>query len=161
MRSVIRVLTVGLFVTVTASLLLAQSPQALERYAGTWKQNIAKSKFDPGPALKSQTVVIRMSGGGLLATADNVNSQGQPGHIEISLKFDGKDYSVKGATQPTTQAFKWIDDYTMEWVNTVNGKQTTTTHISLSRDGKTQTLTTTGTNAQGQKINNVGVFEKQ
>jgi hypothetical protein len=47
------------------------------------------------------------------------------------------------------------------WVTKVNGKETTTTRASLSRNGKTQTLTTTGTNAQGQKVNNVGVFEKQ
>jgi hypothetical protein len=31
----------------------------------------------------------------------------------------------------------------------------------VAADGKTRTVTTTGTDAQGQKVNNVGVFEKQ
>jgi uncharacterized repeat protein (TIGR01451 family) len=31
----------------------------------------------------------------------------------------------------------------------------------MSKDGKTMTYTTTGTNAQGQPVNNVLVFEKQ
>jgi hypothetical protein len=31
----------------------------------------------------------------------------------------------------------------------------------VAADGKTRTVTTTGTDAQGQKVNNVSVFEKQ
>jgi len=31
----------------------------------------------------------------------------------------------------------------------------------VSQDGKTMTINTTGTNAKGQKINNVAVFEKK
>src|SRR6476661_3543596 len=88
-------------VAIGASVVVAvQSPQALERFAGTWKQNIAKSKYDPGPGLKSQTAVIKVSEGGLLLTADTVNPQDQKNHVEIPEKFDGKDYPLKGAAQP-------------------------------------------------------------
>ena len=31
----------------------------------------------------------------------------------------------------------------------------------VSQDGKTMTITSKGTNAQGQTVNNVNVFEKQ
>jgi len=31
----------------------------------------------------------------------------------------------------------------------------------ISSDGKTRIITTKGTNAQGQTVNNVGVYEKQ
>jgi hypothetical protein len=31
----------------------------------------------------------------------------------------------------------------------------------VSKDGKTMTVTTKGTNAQGQAVNNVAMFEKQ
>jgi len=154
-------LLVGATLIAGFGVLNAQSAQAVERFTGTWKQNIAKSKYSPGPVPKSQTVVIKVADGGLLATADTVNAQGQQNHVEIPEKFDGKDYPVKGTAQPQTRSFKWIDDSTYEWVTKVNGKQTTTTRASLSQDGKTQTVTTTGTNAQGQKVNNVGVFEKQ
>jgi len=38
----------------------------------------------------------------------------------------------------------------------------TTTNISVvSSDGKTRTVTTTGTNARGQTVNNVTVYDRQ
>ena len=41
------------------------------------------------------------------------------------------------------------------------GKVTITQRNALSADGKSRTVTTTGTDAQGQKVSNVAVFEKQ
>jgi hypothetical protein len=156
-------LLIGTTIISASVVLAAQSPQALERFTGTWKQNIAKSKYSPGPGPKSQSAVIKVSEGGLLVTLDFVNARGQQNHGEMPAKFDGKDYDYPevGPAQTTTAAYKWIDDSTFEWITKVNGKPTTTTHVLLSRDGKTLTLTTTGTNAQGQKVNNVAVFEKQ
>ena len=43
----------------------------------------------------------------------------------------------------------------------MNGKVTTTTRVFHASDGKTRTITTTGTNEQGQKVNNVVVWEKR
>jgi hypothetical protein len=46
-------------------------------------------------------------------------------------------------------------------VNKKGGKVTTTQRNVVSADGKTRTVTTTGMDGQGQKVNNVAVFEKQ
>jgi hypothetical protein len=43
----------------------------------------------------------------------------------------------------------------------VDGKVTTTSRVVTSPEGKTQTGTATGTNPQGQAVNNVIVTEKQ
>ena len=57
-------------------------------------------------------------------------------------------------------AAKRIDANTLELVNKKGGKVTTSQRMVVSADGKTRTVTTTGTDGQGQKVNNVVVFEK-
>jgi hypothetical protein len=54
-----------------------------------------------------------------------------------------------------------LDGHSFEVVSHVAGKVTTTTHVVISADGKTMTQTQTGTNAQGQKVDSVQVYEKQ
>lgn len=56
---------------------------------------------------------------------------------------------------------KRIDANTLEIVNKKDGKVMTTQRNVVAADGKTRTVTTTGTDAQGQKVNNITVFEKQ
>ena len=41
------------------------------------------------------------------------------------------------------------------------GKVTITQRNVVAADGKSRTVTTTGTDPKGQKVNNVAVFEKQ
>jgi hypothetical protein len=59
------------------------------------------------------------------------------------------------------QPSKKIDDYTYEATTKLKGKTLTVARHVISKDGKTRTVTTTGSNAQGQKVNDVTVFEKQ
>jgi hypothetical protein len=138
--------------------------QAANAWDGTWKLNLAKSKFDP-PALapKSQTVKREtMAGGAMRGTADTVDSKGKALHTVAIWKFDGKPSIVTGAADAnTTRVYKRIDSRSYEYVSSVKGKVTTTTRVVISADGKTATATTTGVNAQGQKVHNVAVSDKQ
>ena len=135
---------------------------AADVFSGNWKLNLAKSKYDPGPPPKGPNFVkIEAMAGGLKLTIDGVNSAGKPTHSEWSGMFDGKDNPVKGEASRDTAALKKIDDYTLEVVNKKDGKVTTTNRQVYSRDGKTRTVTTTGTNVKGIKVNNVAVWEKQ
>ena len=128
--------------------------------SGTWKLNVAKSKYDPGPPPKESATKIEAVPGGLKFTVDGVNAEGKPTHFEWTAKFDGKDVPVKGDPNRDTAALKKVDDHTFEIVNKKDGKVTTTNRIVVSRDGKTRTVTATGTNAKGQKVNNTAVYEK-
>src|SRR5262249_14598740 len=98
--------------------------------------------------------------GGIRFTNDGVNAEGKPTHSEWSGKFDGKDNPVKGDSNRDTAALTKIDDYTIEIVNKKDGKVTTTIRSVFSRDGKTRTQTSQGTNAQGMKVNNRVVYDK-
>ena len=133
---------------------------AADMFSATWKLNLAKSKYDPGPPPKQSATKIEAVPGGLKFTVDGVNAEGKPTHFEWSAKFDGKDNPVKGDPNRDTVALKKIDDYSFEVVNKKGDKVTTTARSVVSRDGKTRTVTTTGTNAKGEKVNNIAVFEK-
>ena len=128
---------------------------------GTWKLNLAKSKYSPGPAPKSQTIKYEAQGDGLKIAADNVNADGSTQHIQQTVKPDGKEYPVSGDPDRDSATLKRIDAYTTEAMGKKAGKPTTTIRRVVSKDGKTLTLTSTGTNAKGQKVNNVAVYDKQ
>ena len=134
---------------------------AADVFSGNWKVNLAKSKYDPGPAPKGPNFSkIEAIPGGLKFTNDGVNAEGKPTHNEWSGKFDGKDNPVKGDPNRDTAALKKINDHTIEIVNKKDGKVTTTNRTVFSKDGKTRTGTNTGTNAKGEKVNNITVYEK-
>jgi hypothetical protein len=135
--------------------------QSSDTWLGTWKLNVAKSKSSPGPPAKSNRITISAPQGGWAGVTDGIDAAGKPTHTEITAKFDGKDYPLKGVAPNTTRAFKRIDNHSFEFTTKVDGKVTTTTRVVVSPDGKTQTVTTTGKNAQGQAVNNLGIYEKQ
>src|SRR5687767_9628439 len=100
---------------------------------GTWKLNVEKSKYSPGPAPKSQTLKFEAWDGGLKLTADGVDSEGKPTHAEYAAKFDGKDYPFTGSPNADAIALKRIDDYTIEATWKKGGKVTITARTTISK----------------------------
>jgi hypothetical protein len=129
---------------------------------GAWKLNLAKSKYSPGPAPKSQTLKLEAAeGDGVKYTADGIGADGKPTHQDFTAKYDGKDYPFKGNPDADTISYKRIDANNVEAVTKKNGKTTITAKVAISKDGKTRTLTMTGKNAQGQAVKNTVVYDKQ
>jgi hypothetical protein len=137
--------------------------QTTEPWLGTWKINLATSTYSPGPKpTVGATVKVEPAQGGFKTTIDGVNANGQPIHTENVSQFDGKDTAVAGAPTPkTTAGYRRIDERTFESVAKVDGKVTVTTRVVVSADGKTETVTQTGKNPQGQTVNNILILEKQ
>ena len=138
-----------------------------DMFSGTWKMNVAKSKFTT-PAPKSGTSKIEAVDGGLKIVADGENAEGKKTHTEYTLKFDGKDYPDKvmldGKIDPNGADMisgKKIDDNTWETVTKLKGKVLVTARSVISKDGKTRTLTQTGKDGQGRTVNNTAIYEKQ
>ena len=126
---------------------------------GTWKLNEAKSKFE-GKA-RNHTVVYEAAGDQTKVTVEGVDENDSAVHNEWTGKFDGKDYPVTGDTNSDTRSYRVIDKNTLAMTNKKGGKATLTGRIVVSSDGKTRTVTTTATNAQGKKVTNVAVYDKQ
>lgn len=128
---------------------------------GSWKLNIAKSKFNSGPGIQAETNQVEAYGNGIKLTAQITTADGKQVTESYSGTFDGKEFSVGGDPNVDAASLRRIDSHTMERINKKAGKPTTTMKYVVSKDGKTKTVTITGTTAQGQPVNTVLVFEKQ
>ena len=131
---------------------------------GTWKLNPAQSKYNPGPPFKSQTVVYAAVPNGLKVTVTGVDGSGKNMSYGYTAYFDGKDYPEPGTGQPNgmdTISIKRIDANTSEYVGKKAGKVVQTTRRVVSKDGRTLTITATGTDDKGQKTTTVTVYDKQ
>ena len=127
---------------------------------GTWKLNEAKSKFGPG-ASKNNTVVIEAAGDLIKVTVDGTDGSGNPAHNEWTGKFDGKYYAVTGNPTSDTRSYRKINSRTWALAEKKGNKIVITGRITVSRDGKTRTVTTTGKNASGKIMHNTAVYDKQ
>jgi len=146
-------LTISL-VFVSVALGFQNNPQL-----GTWKLNEAKSKF-AGKA-RNQTVVVETAGDQIKVTVDGVDETGAAAHNEWTGKFDGKDYPITGDSTADARFYRMVDKNTWEIANKKGGKTILSGRIVISSDGKTRTVTTNGTDAQGNKVTNVAVYDKQ
>jgi hypothetical protein len=127
---------------------------------GAWKLNEAKSKIVPGTP-KNITVTYAAAGDSIKGTIDGVDGQGQPTHNEWTGKFDGKDYPVTGDPNSDTRAIKQIDDHNYDLTVKKGGKVTMTGKAVVSADGKTRTVTVSGKDAAGKKVESTAVYDKQ
>ena len=136
---------------------------AADGYTGTWKLNVAKSKFSPGPAPKAVTVVIAEKGADFSVTATGTNSADKPTSVKYTFPMKGGPlaYTENAPTNGATVVIKRANASTLEGTSTLNGKETGTTTTVLAADGKSFTRTVKATNAEGKPVNNTEVYEKQ
>jgi len=127
---------------------------------GTWKLNEAKSKFSPG-ATKNNTVVYEEAGDSVKVTVDVVDGAGSAIHSEWTGKFDGKFYPVTGDPTSDMRSYRKINTRTLALTGKKDGKVTVTGRIVVSANGKSRTVTTTGTDAKGKRFSNRAVYDKQ
>jgi hypothetical protein len=144
-----------------ANVLSSSVVLAAENWLGTWKTDLAKSKYSPGPAPKSFTLKFEATPRGIKYTGDGVGADGKATHAMFLSKFDGKDVPYEGNPDADTASPKKIDDNSYENTWKKGGKATITSKVVVSADGKTMTITHTGTNAKGEAVNNTIVYNKQ
>lgn len=128
---------------------------------GSWKLNLAKSKFSPGPPPKSQTLNFEGAGQDLKNTADTVDAQGQVIKVVFMHIYDGKPHPTTGNPLFDATTYTRLDDHHVKWVRSKADKPIQTGSNEISADGKTFTVSTEGMGANGQPISSVAVYEKQ
>ncbi|MGA7410456.1 MAG: hypothetical protein WBW33_08215 [Bryobacteraceae bacterium] len=141
--------TVALLVLCTLGLVAADNP-----FVGTWKLNVAKSTFNPGPAPQSETVVIRADNKVQVTGAD-ANGQAQKWSYTYTQGTAATITGVPDATVTETRK-----GHTTDQVWKI-GKGMQTGHGVISKDGKTMNYTITGTDADGKPASGTSVYEKQ
>jgi hypothetical protein len=119
------------------------------------------------------------AGGKVKITADGVSADGKRTHSEWTGKFDGREYSVTGDPNADMRSYTKVDDRTMNFTAKKGGKVTVTGRVVVAADGKSRTVTTTGTtgtaepagrawqrgdfaaDTKGKKFTSVAVYDKQ
>jgi hypothetical protein len=127
---------------------------------GTWKLNEAKSKIATGSP-KNSTVVYEAAGDSIKVTIDGNEPDGTATRSEWTGKFDGKDYPSTGNPNEDMRSVKQIDDHTLHVTSKKGGKVVLTAHVVVAADGKSRTVTTNGTDAQGKKYKSTALYDKQ
>jgi len=134
---------------------------AADNWLGTWKLDVAKSKYSPGPGPKSLTLKFVATAEGIKLTSDGVNSEGNATHGEYVSKFDGKDVPWEGNPDADTASAKKINDNSYENTWKKDGKTTISAKVVVSNKGKTLTVTQVGTDSKGRTVNNTAVYDRQ
>jgi hypothetical protein len=75
--------------------------------------------------------------------------------------YCGKDYPITGLPNYDAIALTRVDANTVKSTQKRAGKAVGTTTRTVSKDGKTMTLTSKGTSAKGTPYDDVLVFDKQ
>jgi hypothetical protein len=130
---------------------------------GTWKLNVANSKYTPAPMpVKSLTVTREASDGGVKQTITGERADGTMANASYTAKYDGKEVKVTGNSPFDTIAIKQVNANTLtdERKNT-GGSYKATSRTVVSNGGKTMTTTAKGTNADGKAFTQSFVFDKQ
>jgi hypothetical protein len=146
---------------VAVALAVVLGGTALAQSVGTWKLNLAKSKYQQGQAPKSTTLVYEAAGAGIKVTVDQVPADGSAIHYAYTANYDGKDVPVVGNPNGDMSARTRVNATTTKLVNKKGGNILSTATLVVSADGKTLTITTTGKDAKGQNIDSVAVYDKQ
>jgi hypothetical protein len=131
---------------------------------GSWKLNVAKSKFSPGPPITSDTRSYEFQSGWLIVTTETIDAAGKRTGVRFAGKFDGKAYPQIGRFAPTIAliTYKPVDKSTLKYtVRSTEGKLNSTNTRVVSADGKTMTIEQKTTTADGKPVDNVEVFERQ
>jgi hypothetical protein len=169
--------TTGL--TLAFCFLAAAACFAADAQMGTWRLNEAKSKFAPGRPKNTMVVYKNATGGKVKITADGIDTKGKATHSEWTGKFDGREYPVTGDPNADTRSYIKVDDRTTNFTAKKGGKVTVTGRVVVAADGKSRTVTTTGTTGTAEpagrawqrgdfaseqkstKFKNVAVYDRQ
>jgi hypothetical protein len=143
-----------------ATFMVAGMAVAGENWVGTWKLNPEKSKLG-SVAVRAQTLKFEAAPAGIKLTSDGTDAQGKPMHGGYTAKFDGTDVPWAGNPMADTACPKRVDDNTYENAWKKGGKVTVTATVSVSKDGKTLTVTQNGKDPSGAAVSSVAVYDRQ
>jgi len=140
---------------------VASSIWAADASVGTWKLNVAKSTFRPGPPPVSETRVYKAEANGVKTTVKTMWADRTSTAVEYPANYDGKDYPVSGSRDVDAVVLTRMDDFTSAATLKHFGKEIGVARRVVSPDRKTMTITYKGINTRGDQVDNVAVYDKQ
>jgi hypothetical protein len=157
MKTFIGSLAMAAFVAVASLAHAAGNPDPV---IGTWKLDTARSTSSIAMP-KSEVRHYVAAGDGVTISWDRVSADGKTSHVETTYQYDGKDYPVTSSPDFDALSAKRIDERTVETTQKRNGKKVGTSRRTVSADGKTLTLNALFTDAAGQHVDTLMVYDRQ
>jgi hypothetical protein len=154
------ILSFVVFAALAAGPLMAQT----NPFVGTWKLNVAKSKFEPGPAPKSQTRTVVAAGEGAKYSFEGVSPDGRAFSYSFTVNYDGKDSPVTGTGAPggaDSIAIKRVGSNKAEATLKKDGKEVGKSVAEVSKDGTVTTVKSKGKTPDGKDFSSESVYDKQ
>jgi hypothetical protein len=134
---------------------------AADASVGTWKLNVAKSTFKPGPPPAAETRIYKSQPKGVKTTVKTTWTDQKTTTVEYPANYDGKDYPVSGSRDIDAVALTRMDDFTSAATLKHAGKEIGVARRVVSPDRKIMTITYKGINSIGDKVDNVAVYDRQ
>jgi hypothetical protein len=134
---------------------------AADAVVGTWKLNLAKSTFSPGPAPKSQTRIYSQSAQGITVIVKTTAADGKDSSTTLTYKEDGKPYPASGSPDFDMVSVTRVDALTAHSSQMKAGATVGSAVRTVSKDGKTLTFAQKLTHANGTKYDDVSVYDRQ
>lgn len=144
----------------------AASLWAEDPSVGTWKLNIAKSKFAPSTeaAVKEEMSIIREVGDQWEITFTGKRVDGSSTSLKATRPRQGGvvKFLTGGSEGDNEQSFDTVVELG-DWYHTSlqNGKQVAVIHGIVSKDGKTMRQITKGIDEKGKPYEGIEVYDRQ
>ncbi len=128
---------------------------------GTWRLNVARSTYHPGPAPRSQTITFTAVDNGLKVTTTIYNADGSETVTHYVARYDGGVHPVTNLDNADHVAMRRIDALTDERTDSKDGVVTGYRIRTVAADRRSYTVFGEGTNSKGVKFRHVLLYEKQ
>ena len=128
---------------------------------GTWRLNVERSRFTPGPGWRSQVRTYRARPEGVSVSWSGVDAGGQAMQVSYTYAYDGRDYPMVGSANYDTLNAVRIDARTVRSEEKRGGVVVGIAVRTVSPDGRVLTITDAGTNRRGLAFSQTLVFDRQ
>jgi hypothetical protein len=159
MRRVLMILAVLVGAASVQTALAEDNP-----FLGTWKLNVAKSKFEGAPAPRSQTRTVTQQGNGVKYDFQGTAADGSPVAFSFVTYYDGTEAAIKGTGVPAgadSITLKKVNSHKVEGTLRKGGKDVGKVVAEVSKDGKVATVKGKGKSADGKEYSTESVYDKQ
>jgi hypothetical protein len=126
---------------------------------GKWVLDRAKSEFSGAPPERRRAIFELTADGRIRHITETLTANGSTDRVEYMSKYDSKDNPISNSFLWTVSV-KQIDPRTTERSGKVNGQVVETSTRTVSADGQTLTINTTGTN-NGNEYSSVQIFTRE
>lgn len=136
-----RMFVIGSAVLIALAAAHPARSQRDDPFAGTWKLNLEKSKYNAGTPPKSEVRNYEALDNGERLTVNSVAADGSRVEWGYTVQFDGQYYPITGSGPADAIAVKLVSARRVEASLRKNGKVIETANRVVSDDGKTMTAT--------------------